>query len=196
MTSRTHQRLLAASLLLVVSSLSACGDPNSAQGSAGQPVDTRGTTDSSLGLPPPASTVTPPPPSGLDQAPTVTTPLNRNVRDSTMGSLCWARRAVVLTMVQQYVGDGRTVPGAAEQSAIVSALEQSAREVSLATPGLPPEVAKFAERFSADLAGGITMFQSRTVKPDEALNFFRFEEYPDAEVFVRLAGKTENCVDI
>lgn len=195
MKSRTHQRLLAALLLLVVSSLLACGDPNSAQGSAGQPVDTSGATDSSAGLPPPASAVTPPPPGGIDQAPTVTTPLNRNVRDSTMGSLCWARRAVVLTMVQQYVGDGRTVPGAADGIAIVSALEQSAREVSLATAGLPPEVAKFAERFSADLASGIATFQSRSVKADEALNFFRFEEYPDAEAFVRLAGKTENCVD-
>ena len=107
-----------------------------------------------------------------------------------MGSLCWARRTVVLALVEA-LGLGTDARGASD------ALESSAAELDRVREQLPPELAGFAERFANDLSSALSLFEAgAAMSPDDAAWLFDFEAYPAVARYIALAERTPDCVDM
>jgi hypothetical protein len=108
-----------------------------------------------------------------------------------MGSLCWARRNVVLALVDA------VRLGAVDAEVASDALTASAAELDRVREQLPSELADFAERFDTDLTGALSQFdEGATVSLEEYTMLFAFEAYPEVAQFVALAQQTPDCVDM
>jgi hypothetical protein len=132
-------------------------------------------------------------------APAVSTPTpdpaaraNRNLRNSPMGSLCWARRAVVLALVDR-LGE-RT--SSARRDSLIETFAVSAAELDEIHEELPSEVADFATRFAIDLgAAASTLSDDDDIQPADLAFLFDFEKYPQVGAYVDLAEASPSCTD-
>lgn len=118
-------------------------------------------------------------------------PMNRNVRDTPMGALCWARRNVVLVLVDQID------TSVADSAMLADALTLSIRELEQVRDRIPAEAAEFTKRFVADLEHAMVILSTATeLTAVELFDMFRFEEYPGVMSFLEVAQASPNCLDI
>jgi hypothetical protein len=132
----------------------------------------------------------PPRPALTLPSPVISPPQNRNDRSTPMGSLCWARRSVVIALVES-VGTGTV-----DTDMMAHTLRASADELRRVRAQLPHELARFTERFERDLSSVVAQLDAGALTDGRGdAHLFDFEQYPDVTVYVDVAGRTPECRD-
>ena len=141
----------------------------------------------------PAESVPRPDDRGLP-SPVIERAENRNQRVSPIGTLCWARREVVRTVLSGSSQDASLRRFEEVAPLVKDLLGENASE-------LPPGVQPFAARFLADIVSAEGALRSTVgMAPSDRLSAvissFDFEKYPGVSDFLAAAGASSECVDI
>lgn len=188
----TRVRFSRLGLLLGVASLLGCSSADTSDASDSQAPDLSFavTTTSRVVQSSTSSSAVPIAPD-LGSVPEPSVPMNRNVRDTPMGALCWARRNVVLVLVDQVDNS------VADSAVLADALTLSIRELEQVRDRIPTEVSEFTKRFVADLDHAMVILEAAAeLTAVELFDMFRFEEYPGVTSFLELAQASPSCLDI
>lgn len=196
--SESRIRTIARSTALAsVLTLASCGQPvPQAADPSRQPTTTVGVSRD------PASTTTtgvPPVATSGSVAPDKDLYVNRNIPGSPLGTLCWSRREVVLSIVtlMQPAGTEAAVP--LDGRPLAEVIADVSKRIASSQIAEDPQAGKFASHFLNSLEGAATVAADsiKSGDPDSIAKlwseYFGFEGYPGIEEYLAVASSSPDC---